>query len=586
MGDTLDLRAYLRPIRHWWWLIAVAVLIALTTGFIYTMSQPSIYRSRATLIVGSSVKDPHPSTNQMALATQLAETYADIARRAALRQITMEALGMSWLPYYQINQILNRPVIEVQVYGEDPDQALLVAQELLNQIILLGPEEEQKRQDFVDQQLTKLQDSIISTQEIITQRENDLLFINSARELARQQTEISALQQKINGLQQNYANLLATTQQGAVNTLRILEPPNRPTSPMPSGLAQNLLAVAALALVLAVAGAFVLEYINNTFRDADELKGYLGITLLGTVPRIPGEANAPDSKLIALQDSQTAAVEAYRRLRTNLQFTAVDSPMRSLLVSSAEVEDGKSLSAANLSIALALAGKSVVLVDADLHRPSQHRLFKIYNHIGVTTALLANHTALDQLLQPTIVPHLSVLTSGPLPPNPAELLGSRRMQELLAKLRERADVVVIDSPPIAAVVDSLILSTQVDGLLMVVRAGKTNRDAVKRSLNALRQVQANVLGIVFSDVPALQMDFYSTKYGYYQTAHNRTSTAARNAGTTSFDLHATPDRTHEVIINESNGHESHASPNVADSQEPANGVTKPIVRRRSGLPWR
>src|SRR5262249_36299244 len=135
--------------------------------------------------------------------------------------------------------------------------------------------------------------------------------------------------------------------------------------------------------------------------------------------------------------------------------------------------DGKSLTAANLAIALARAGKKVILVDADLHRPSQHRLFKLYNNIGITTALLAEQAEMEQLVQPTAVAGLRVLTSGPLPPNPAELLGSKRMQDLLARLKENADVVVIDSPPATAVVDSIILATETDGVILVIRANKT-----------------------------------------------------------------------------------------------------------------
>ncbi len=180
--------------------------------------------------------------------------------------------------------------------------------------------------------------------------------------------------------------------------------------------------------------------------------------------------------------SQSLATEAYRVLRTNLQFAAVDRRMRTLTVTSPAPSEGKSITAANLAAALALADKRVVLLDADLRRPRQHRIFGLRNNIGLTTALVDEHPALDEILQQTTVQGLRVLTSGPLPPNPAELLGSTRMRELLAQLLAQADIVVIDTPPVTAVSDAAIISSQADGVLLVLDAGHTRREVARRAV--------------------------------------------------------------------------------------------------------
>lgn len=617
MQNQPDLREYIRPLQRWWWLLVVATVVAMLSSYIYSAIQPDVYVSRATISVGAALRNPNPTSYDIYLAQQLTETYVDIANRAPLRAATMQALGMDWLPWYIVSQAAGRPILDVQVYDEDPERAFWVAEELVRQIILLGPagKEVQDRQAFLDQQLQKLEDSITQTELAIIEREDKLLTIDSARELAAMQAEIAALQTKLSTLQQNYAGLLTTTQRGAVNALEVLEEASLPTESQPSNILINTLVAAVVGLTLAAGGAYLLEFLDNTLKDGEEVKKTLDITLLGSVPKILESETGADGKLIMLQTTQSPVIEAYRVLRTNLQFAAVDRSLRLLLISSSQPEDGKSLTTANLSIALARSGKRVVLVDADLHRPTQHRLFNLYNNIGVTTALLAEDTEIEQLLQPTLVPGLSVLTSGPLPPNPAELLGSQRMQQILTQLKEVADIVVIDSPPISAVVDSIILSTTVDGMLLVLRAGKTSREAAKRSLNALEQVRAPVLGMVLNGVDARSGGYYYyDNYGYYNVAYGRSASASSNTNgkTVSKNGDAAP-ATVEAEIGADIKHNGHANgytnghsvrPHVPDAVEPPDsalghgrrpdsangsvhrGPSQSNPRRRSGLPWK
>jgi non-specific protein-tyrosine kinase len=524
---TFNLTEYVRPLLRWWWLLAIATLIAAIASFLYVASQPSVYEAHATVMVGTTIQDLNPTGVDIFLRQQLADTYADLANRVPIRQATMEALGMDWLPFYSVSA--NSQLIEFKVYDQDPERTYVVARELVNQMILQSPagreqQEHQTQQNFVMDRLNRLQNSINRTEEEITAAENELLSINSARELAKKKQEINELKANLRDLESSYAGLLATTQRGAVNVLQVLEPPSLPGEPIDSNLLMNVIVAAVVGLSLASAGAYLLEFLDDSFKEVDEVKKALGVAMLGLVPLIPDSEDNSGGKLAMMQIAPSSADEAYRSLRTNLQFASIDQSLHLLLVTSSQPEEGKSLTAANLSIALARAGRKVILVDADLHRPTVHRLFGLINNMGVTTALLFEDSEhIQEFLQPTIVPGLSVLTSGPLPPNPAELLGSRRMQEILNRLKELADIVVMDSPPVTAVVDGIILSTSADGVLMVVRANKTGREVARRALSALQQVHARILGAVFNGVPQRSSRYYYRQYGYYNSAYARSS---------------------------------------------------------------
>ncbi len=206
------------------------------------------------------------------------------------------------------------------------------------------------------------------------------------------------------------------------------------------------------------------------------------------------------STLVTLADPHSAVAEAYRVLRTNLAFARPDAPLRTLLVTAPAPDADKSTAAANLAVVTAQAGRTVVVVDCDLRRPAQHALFDLPNDAGVTTALLDDAALADLPLRATPVEGLRVLTSGPLPPNPAELLGTRRMGALIDRLAEMADLVLFDAPPVVAVTDAAVLAPQLDGVLLVLEAGRSRRDHTARARELLDTVGAAVVGVVLCGV--------------------------------------------------------------------------------------
>jgi len=315
-------------------------------------------------------------------------------------------------------------------------------------------------------------------------------------------------------LRSNYGSLLDNTENGALNTITIVEPAELPKHPIGNNSAMMIIIAVMIGFVLAATAAYALEYLDDTIRNPQDVQNALALSILGTIPYING---AKEQNVAILDGSQPLAGDAYRVLRTNLQFASVDHPLNRLLITSPTVGEGKSATTANLGVALAQTGQKVIIVDADLHRPTMHRFFKLQHTLGLTTAIVQNDPDMDTLLSGTEIPNLRVLTSGPTPPNPADLLSSQRMRELMDKMEEMADIILVDSPPAIVLSDAAILSTLTDGVLLVVKSGSTRREAALRSIDGLYQVNANVIGVVITHVPTSKRGYYAyhRKHNYY-----------------------------------------------------------------------
>ncbi len=529
----MELKDYLVSLRKWWWLVVTATLVAAASSFLVTRQQPPVYRTHTTVMIGSAIENPNPNGNEFWLTQQLASTYADIVNREPIRAATMAALGLTWLPGYSARVMPNTQLVEISVTDTDPRRAQAVADEVANQLIRSSPtasgREDQQRQAFISQQLSDLETKIRETSDEINRKQTELANMFSARQIADAQTQIAGLQNKLTTLQANYAALLSNTQRGALNSITVIEPARLPTDPVGPNRGATILLAAAIGFALAAGAAILLEYLDDTLKNPDDVQKALGLTTLGAVPVIKTDGK---NELVALSSVQSPASEAYRVLRTNLQFAAVEGPLNSLMITSPAPSEGKSLTAANLAVALAQAGRRVILVDGDLHRPRLHRLFGLQNNTGITTALITDDPqGLDDLLQEGGLPGLRLLTTGPLPPNPAELLGSTRMRRLLADLQARADVVVLDSPPITALSDAAILATQSDGVLLVLEAGRTRRELARRAVEALGRVQARVIGALLNRMPTGGAGYYYYyQYGYSQYYASRDGSSGAAPG--------------------------------------------------------
>jgi protein-tyrosine kinase len=216
-------------------------------------------------------------------------------------------------------------------------------------------------------------------------------------------------------------------------------------------------------------------------------------------------------RLVVMEDPRSFPAEAYRVLRTNLHYANPDAPLRRVLVTSTAPGEGKSTTLANLGVTLAQTERSVLMLDADLRRPVMHEIFKVRPNPGLTS-YLAGDSLLEAAISKTAVPNLSIIPSGPLPPNPAELLASRRMRELLETVSERYDITLVDTPPVLAVTDACILASFTDGVIFIAGSGKIPKTAMRRARDQIVAAQGRILGVVVNQFEARSGDGYSRSY--------------------------------------------------------------------------
>ncbi|KPJ54334.1 hypothetical protein AMJ39_00920 [candidate division TA06 bacterium DG_24] len=318
------------------------------------------------------------------------------------------------------------------------------------------------------------------------------------------------------------------TEAGEIGNVRIIDEAARPTAPIRPRTRLNLILAALMGGVLGLGAAFVLEHLDVSVKSMAEVDRYLKLPILGSIPEIERQrrdgnedrgsltVGGMDERFIVHQGSKSPVSEAYRSLRTSLQFVNLDAPPRSLLVTSALPREGKSTIATNLGVAIAISGRKVILVESDLRRPVLHETFGVEKIPGITDVLLGE-VDVSTAARPTGVENLYVLTSGSIPPNPSELLGSEKMRQLLEKLKQEFDAVILDSPPVLAVTDAVVLGSEVDSVILVVELGRTPRDAALRARQILQGARGNVCGVVVNMVPSDGFGYsYYHYYHYYR----------------------------------------------------------------------
>ncbi|MHB1318531.1 MAG: polysaccharide biosynthesis tyrosine autokinase, partial [Anaerolineae bacterium] len=319
---------------------------------------------------------------------------------------------------------------------------------------------------------------------------------------------------KLAGYQNTYASLLPSVE-GGTNKVTMFEQATTPVSPISPNVPETVATAAAIGLALALAGAFLIEYLDDTVRSAEEVTRLTGLPLMAGIARMDGDGSQAE-RLITVQDPLSPVSEAYRVLRTGVRFASVDKPLHTLMVTSSGPSEGKSVTIANLAVAFAESGQRVLLVDSDLRRPVQHRVFRVSNFRGLSDAILGGAAVLAKSIQATDITNLSVMPAGDIPPNPSELLASDRMGALIESLKQQFDLVLFDSPPALVVADGTILGSRVDGVILVTDVGQTHRKAAQQVANELRRARANLLGVVINRVGGSGAGYgYGYGYGHY-----------------------------------------------------------------------
>ena len=295
--------------------------------------------------------------------------------------------------------------------------------------------------------------------------------------------------------------------------------PGRPVSPR---VGMNVAVAFLVGLMGAVGLAFLLNYLDQSIKDPAEAQSLLNLPVIGVVPIVEG------SSLFAASDPRSPPAEAFRTLRTNIQYSSVDKPIKHILVTGANPQCGKSTVAANLAVTMARSGKTVLLIDADMRRPTQHDIFDINSEPGLSSLIFKEVLTLDEVMHKSAHNNLRVLPSGPIPPYPAEMLASDRMKRLTKHFAEKFDYLIYDSPPVIAVTDAALLSNLTDGTLIVLDYGRVTRDEAVEALEQLHKVQANVIGTVINGMRYSKA--YYSGYNYYGISRSERHKQRRGPG--------------------------------------------------------
>jgi succinoglycan biosynthesis transport protein ExoP len=377
--------------------------------------------------------------------------------------------------------------------------------------------DEQDRQAFIQSQLDNLQLQITETEAEIQTLREALGEMDSARQISDTRIQIAALEAKLADLQGIYSGLLANTQGGAVNTISVIEEAYKPSRPIGPNKMLTIMLAAAVGLSLAVLATYILEYLDDTVKDPEDVEKLTGAPIIGYLSEQDIEGNG---LLFTAENPRHPSVEEVRALRTNLEFAGVDQPLKTLLVSSTEMEVGKTSVAANMAVVMAQADKDVILVDADLRRPNVHNYYGMPNNFGLSD-VFRGEFSLEEITKNWSGGSVSVVTAGTPPPNPSELLGSKKMKEILESLEARFDLVIIDGPPFV-VADAPLLASKVNGVLLIIRLGYTRKPAVKAMLDQIDRAGAKIIGVALNRIPVNNIGYYTGNpyYSNYYTSED------------------------------------------------------------------
>jgi succinoglycan biosynthesis transport protein ExoP len=356
--------------------------------------------------------------------------------------------------------------------------------------------------------------------------------------------QFNILKQEVDTAKQLYTDFLQKTNQAQVqlaeqhNNMRVIEPAQVPGAPVGPNRLRTIAMGWFLSLVAGIGLAFLLERLDNTIKTVEDVNRYAGLPALGVIPAISSrlprrllggrkqqrpvlapanavkemKASGGDVQLVAL-DNRSSAAEAYRGLRTSVLLSAAGGPPKSVMFTSGQPGEGKTTTVINTAISLAQLGSSVLIIDADLRKPNTHKVFGVPHTAGLSTYLSGENVPLDSVIQKLPVDHLFLMPCGPIPPNPAELVSSDKMKEMIRTLSQRFDHILVDSPPLMHVTDPVILSTLVDGVILVIHGGKSTRDVVRRARMELSSVGAKVFGVVLNNLD-LKREGYEDYYYY------------------------------------------------------------------------
>lgn len=481
--------------RRKWWVIAIA-LLGLAVSLALSLTQPKQYSATAQLLVQASNQGISLGGNAQQVTTTDVQTDLQLATSAPVVRVVRKQLGSA--PAVSTTEVAQTNVIALSAVSSTPARAALIANTYARAFVAqtrsVAINNLTAAQSQLQLQIKALGKQIKSLQGKPTEASQVAALINQQ----------AVLKEEVAQLQVNGA--------AATNGVEFVTPAQAPTGPTSPKPPQDALIGLAVGLILGLGAAFLRDNLDDALSSKESAERLGGAPVLAMVPMVSSWKKRDRAVVASSVDPTSPAAEAYRSLRTSLQFARQAHGLRTLLVTSPAAAEGKTSTLANLGAVFAQAGERVVLVSCDLRRPRLGQFFGVDEQSGFTTVLLGERK-LEQVLQQ--IPGyecLWVLGAGPVPPNPAELLNGKRAREVFATLQENFDLVLVDSPPVLPVTDAMVLSNYADGTLVVVAAGQTRRTQLQRTAEKFLQAKASLVGIVLNEVS--KQSGYDGGYGY------------------------------------------------------------------------
>lgn len=500
----LGLREYLDVLRRRRRMIVVIALLITVPTLVVSLLGTPIYAGTAELFLQPRNSETlfDPNSGFRSDPNRDLQNELRILQSEPVRAVVREQLGSA--PKISARPDGPTDIILVTARSTNPKQAADVANAYARAYI------EYRRKQAVD-------DVLAASQQIQTKINDLQRQIDGASAGAQRDSLVQAqslFKQKLDQLQVDGA-----LKQGGAQLVTPATPTTSPVDPRP---ARSGLIALFVGLLIGLGVAFLREFLDDSVKTKDDFERVVpGTPVLGLIPVVSAWRGKETPYLVSLDDPNSPAAEAYRTLRTSIQFIGLDQPMRTLQITSANPQEGKTTTLVNLAVALARSGSTVAIVCCDLRRPRVHEFFGLSNEVGFTSVLLGKVGLAGAMQEVPDQTRLSLLASGPLPPNPSELLSSKRTVEVLGSLQAEYDIVLIDAPPVLPVTDALVLSGRVDATLLVAVAGATTRKEAARAAELLRQVDAPLVGAVLNGVDT------EGSYGYAYQSYRYGSSGGR-----------------------------------------------------------
>jgi polysaccharide biosynthesis transport protein len=500
VSTELELRDYLAVLRRRRGLIVAITAAVVLAVVAISLLQTSIYRATAEVLLRPRTAEQLLSDGEAAENPQMAlvrtETEIQVMKSSSVRDAAADDLGFRASVSIQARG--ETDVVAISAESPDAERAAEVANTYAETYVRI-------RREVLVAELLAAMDEV--------QAQLD--------QIEAEQTRLDEPSEALEARRVNYMEQLDELQLSselATGGAQIVSRADVPTSPVKPTSVRNALLGLVLGLTLAIAAAFLRDHLDDSIRTREDLEKVSGGTsLLGVVPLVPDWKDRAAPTLISVTAPKSAPAEAYRTLRTSLQFVGLDNPTHITQITSPGSSDGKTTTLSNLGVSLAATGQRVLMVDCDLRRPRLHEFFGTRNDVGFTSLLLGTRSLDSAIQQVADHENLALLPSGPPPPNPAEILASPTAAELVRTLAADYDIVLLDSPPVLPVTDALVLARMAAATIVVVAAGTTRRRDAARAFELLDQIDAPVVGAVLND--ATSSNGYETTYDSYVYAY-------------------------------------------------------------------